>query len=156
MNILLSRDPSSFLCTQTKLQRNKIWRIKNKCCPFACFISIKKLGFLGPFEIYLLVKNIHLIDLKFIYSEKAANFCKISTVNLSYVVTIKSTVEITQNFVAFSEYIYSRVQKSIENWSAWSKMALGEVGVPLPWWCHPLVLLAPGYWRLFLNLIIFS
>ena len=27
---------------------------------------------------------------------------------------------------------YSRVQKSIENWSVWSKMALGEVGVPLP------------------------
>ena len=27
---------------------------------------------------------------------------------------------------------YSRVQKSIENWSVWSKMALGEVGVSLP------------------------
>ena len=45
--------------------------------------------------------------------------------------------------------IYSRVQKSIENWSVWSKMALGEVGVSLPWWCHPVVLQAPGYWRLF-------
>ena len=33
-------------------------------------------------------------------------------------------------------------------------MALGEVGVSLPWWCHPLVLLAPGYWRLFLNLVL--
>ena len=44
--------------------------------------------------------------LKFIYSEKAANFCKISTVDLSYVVTVKSTVEISQNFVAFSGYIY--------------------------------------------------
>ena len=31
-------------------------------------------------------------------------------------------------------------------------MALGEVGVSLPW-CHALVLLAPGYWRFFLNLI---
>ena len=30
-------------------------------------------------------------------------------------------------------------------------MALGEVGVSLPWWCHALVLLAPSYWRLFLN-----
>ena len=43
--------------------------------------------------------------LKFIYSEKATNFCEISTVDLSYVVTIKYTVEISQNFVAFSEYM---------------------------------------------------
>jgi hypothetical protein len=43
------------------------------------------------------------IQLKFIYSEKATNFCKISTVDLSYVVMVKSTVEISQNFVAFSE-----------------------------------------------------
>ena len=43
--------------------------------------------------------------LKFIYSEKATNFCKISSVHLSYVVTVKSTVEISQNFVAFSEYM---------------------------------------------------
>ena len=42
---------------------------------------------------------------KFIYSEKATNFCEISTVDLSYVVTVKSTVEISQNFVAFSEYM---------------------------------------------------
>ena len=39
-----------------------------------------------------------LIDqLKFIYSEKATNFCEISTINLSYVVTVKSTVEISQS-----------------------------------------------------------
>ena len=43
--------------------------------------------------------------LKFIYSEKATNFCEISTVDLSYVVTVKSMVEISQNFVAFSEYM---------------------------------------------------
>ena len=43
--------------------------------------------------------------LKFIYSEKATNFCEISTVDLSYVVMVKSTVEISQNFVAFSEYM---------------------------------------------------
>ena len=36
-----------------------------------------------------------------------------------------------------------------------SKMALGEVGVSLPWWCHALVLSPPGYSGLFLNLIIF-
>ena len=32
-------------------------------------------------------------------------FWEISTVDLSYVVTVKSTVEISQNVVAFSEYI---------------------------------------------------
>ena len=36
------------------------------------------------------------------------------------------------------------------------KMAPGEVGVWLPWWCPTLVLPAPGSWGLFLNLIIFS
>ena len=40
---------------------------------------------------------------KFIYSEKATKFCEISTLFLSYVVQIKSKVEISQNFVAFSE-----------------------------------------------------
>ena len=31
---------------------------------------------------------------KFIYSEKATKFCKISTIGVSYVVTVKSLVEI--------------------------------------------------------------
>ena len=44
-------------------------------------------------------------QLKFIYSEKATKFCEISTVDLSYVVTVKSTEEISQNCVAFSEYM---------------------------------------------------
>ena len=43
--------------------------------------------------------------LKFINSEKATKFCEIVTVDLSYVVPVKSTMEISQNFVAFSEYI---------------------------------------------------
>ena len=45
--------------------------------------------------------------LKFIYSEKATKFCEISTLELSYAVPlpVKSTVEILQNFVAFSEYM---------------------------------------------------
>ena len=34
----------------------------------------------------------------------ATNVCKISTVDLSYVVTVKSMVEILQNFEAFSDY----------------------------------------------------
>ena len=39
--------------------------------------------------------------------------------------------------------------------SVWCKMILGKVGVSLPWWCHALVIPPPGYWGLFLNLIIF-
>ena len=46
-----------------------------------------------------------LVFVKFIYSEKAAKFCKISTLLLSFVVPVKSKVEILQNFVAFSEYM---------------------------------------------------
>ena len=37
-------------------------------------------------------------------AEKATKVCEISTIDLSYVVTVKSTVEISQNFVSFSEY----------------------------------------------------
>ena len=44
-------------------------------------------------------------ELKFIYSEKATKFCKIFTLLLSYVLPVKSKVKISQNFVAFSEYM---------------------------------------------------
>ena len=54
-----------------------------------------------------ILKNVQIaisrFKVKFIYSEKATKFCKISTVDLSYVVPVKSTVEISQNFVALSE-----------------------------------------------------
>ena len=58
-------------------------------------------GFLKETLFYWLLK----MKIKFIYSEKATKFCEISTVDLSYVVPVKSTVEISQNFVAFSEYM---------------------------------------------------
>ena len=49
-------------------------------------------------------------------SEKATHFCKISTVDLSYVVTVKSAVEISQNFVAFSEYMnFKRSQPMVND-----------------------------------------
>ena len=41
--------------------------------------------------------------LKFIHSEKATKFCEMFTLLLSYVVPVKSKVEISQTFVAFSE-----------------------------------------------------
>ena len=43
--------------------------------------------------------------LKFIFSEKATNFCKTPTVDLSYVVKVKSKVEILKFFLAFSEFM---------------------------------------------------
>ena len=42
---------------------------------------------------------------KFIYSEKATKFFEISILLLSYAVPVKSKEEISQNFVAFSEYM---------------------------------------------------
>ena len=44
-------------------------------------------------------------SLKFIYSEKAAKFCEISNLFQSVCTVDKSKVEISQNFVAFSEYM---------------------------------------------------
>ena len=51
-----------------------------------------------------------LFGFKFIYFEKAIFFCEISNLDLFYVVTVKSTVEISQNFVAFSEYMNFIIQ----------------------------------------------
>ena len=36
---------------------------------------------------------------------RTQTFCEITTFDLSYVVTVKSTVEISQNFMTFSEYM---------------------------------------------------
>ena len=43
--------------------------------------------------------------IKFIYSEKATQFCEISTLLLTVCTVVKSKMEISQNFVAFSEYM---------------------------------------------------
>ena len=45
------------------------------------------------------------MQLKFIYSEKGTKFCEISTVDLIGTPQDKPTEEISQNFVAFSEYM---------------------------------------------------
>ena len=44
-------------------------------------------------------------NIKFINSEKATKFCEIFTLLLSYLVPVKIKVKISQNFVAFSEYM---------------------------------------------------
>ena len=41
--------------------------------------------------------------------EKATKFFEISTLLLSYIVPVKSKVEISQHFVAFSEYMNFKV-----------------------------------------------
>ena len=47
-------------------------------------------------------------QIKFIYSEKATKFCEISTVDLT-VTTQDKTMEISQKFVAFTEYMNFKV-----------------------------------------------
>ena len=44
-------------------------------------------------------------DVKFIHSEKATNFCEIFTLLLTVCTVVKSKVKVSQNFVAFSEYM---------------------------------------------------
>ena len=50
------------------------------------------------------------------YNEKATNFWEISTIDLSDVVTVKYTVEISQNFVAFSEYMNFNLPNILSNY----------------------------------------
>ena len=64
--------------------------------------------------------------LKFIYSEKATEFCEIPTLLLSYVVPVKSKLEILQNFVAFSEYTNFKNSKSTTYFSAASDEETNE------------------------------
>ena len=44
-------------------------------------------------------------SLKVIYSEKATKFCEIFTLILTACTLVKSKVKISQNYVAFSEYM---------------------------------------------------
>ena len=71
------------------------------------------------FYIYKEVKHKYIIlsfwifcILKFIYSEKATKFCKISTLILSSCTIDKSKAEISQNFVALSEHTSFTVWKN--------------------------------------------
>ena len=59
------------------------------------------------------VSEFKINNVKFIYSEKATKFCEIFPLLLSYGVPVKSKGKISQNFVAFSEYMNftKRIQK---------------------------------------------
>ena len=45
------------------------------------------------------------LKIKFIYSEKAKNFCKVFPLLLTTVHTVKSKGKISQNYMAFSEHM---------------------------------------------------
>ena len=64
---------------------------------------MKACYFLDRYSIFTL--NSKPFYLKLIYSEKATKFYEISSLLLSYVVPVKSKGKISQNFVAFSEYM---------------------------------------------------
>ena len=49
--------------------------------------------------------------LKFIYSEKATKFCNFFPLLLTECTVVKSKVKISQNFVAFSEYMKFKIHK---------------------------------------------
>ena len=67
------------------------------------------------------------------------------------------TISLLKDIINLMKPYYSVIHISIPpSKELCSKMATGEVDVSLPWWCHTLVLPPPGYWGLFLNLIIFS
>ena len=53
----------------------------------------------------LVIKTTWVYSVKFIYSEKATKFYKIFTLLLTVCTVVKSKVKISQNFVAFSEYM---------------------------------------------------
>ena len=78
---------------------------------------------------------IHFFFLKFTYSEKATKFFEISSVDLTGASLDKSTVEILQNFVAFSKYKPSlsttfRLWKDVKTFVGVSTRTLG--------WCQPI------------------
>ena len=62
---------------------------------------------------YCHVKCPFKVLIKFIYSEKATKFCEIFTLLLTVCTVVKSKVKISQNFVAFSEYINFKIRTQI-------------------------------------------
>ena len=79
-------------------------RILNPFAPLGS--SIRDVGFFLPFFI------------KFIYSEKATKFCDIFTLLLTTVHRVKRKGKISQNFVAFSEYMNFNCNKFNNAYSA--------------------------------------
>ena len=99
--------------TQNLLQTKKDKENFKKTCPwnltsYHALLSLTYSYYLISNKIQS-IKSFHTIKRKAWFYKvrifwEGHKLCEISTVNLSYVVTIKSTVDISQNFVAFSEY----------------------------------------------------
>ena len=77
-----------------------IWRPPFPTTSRTCLESV-----LSRMQSYFSIERRSRRSLKFIYYQKATQFCEISTLLLTTVQTVKSQVEISQNFVAFSEYL---------------------------------------------------
>ena len=56
-------------------------------------------------EVCSIAKKVKIKNLKFIYFKKATKFCKIFTLLLTGTTLDKSKLKLSQNFVAFSEYM---------------------------------------------------
>ena len=55
-----------------------------------------------------------MLFIKFIYSEKATKFCKTFPLHLTVNTVVKSKGKISQNFVAFSEYVNFSEQRGAQ------------------------------------------
>ena len=74
-------------------------------------------------------------QIKFIYSEKATKFCEIPTLLLSYVVPVKSKVEILRK--AFSEYMnFNTMWKSLTNISRRKSLICGKFKIRIAKYCQ--------------------
>ena len=119
-----ARGPSTQIVGHGKIMQEKILLVDSD---FNLFLQLfPRYGFCMSFDQKSICSNseTHLDDrnfreitvLKFIFSEKATKFCKIFTFllsYLSYVVPVKSKVQILQYFVAFSKYMNFRINVGV-------------------------------------------
>ena len=95
----------SIKCTYIKVYRRNYEFFALQILTHISFICLLKFRHYEEATKFWKIRPIFL-TLKFIcYSEKVTKFCEISTLLLSYVVPVKSKVEISKNFVAFSEHL---------------------------------------------------
>ena len=77
-----------------------------------------------------------------VYSKKATKFWEISTVDMTVTALDKSTVEISQKFVAFSEYMnFTNSQSLIQNLLTNQKWYCYFIYLLFFWWLENLDLL---------------
>ena len=73
------------------------------------------------------ISGLFSLIIKFIYIEKATQFCEIFILLLTVCTVVKSKVKISQNFVAFSEYMNFRMMKGTFLFSGNWKLARIEL-----------------------------